>query len=83
MRLIKPARRVPATEVEVFVVAMLERETEMPFGELVTQVAECLYRKELRGGGWLLDLGLFGSRLFVADAKRALAGGIGKLWSLD
>ena len=46
-------------------------------------MGEFLYRKELRDGGWLLDLGLFGSGLFVADAKRELRAGRDVIWEID
>lgn len=37
--------------------------------ELVERLAAELYREELRAGGWLLDLGLWGTRLYRAAAR--------------
>jgi hypothetical protein len=83
VRLIEPPLRGPATEAESFAVALLGAEKEIVYGVLVSRVAEFLYRKELRDGGWLLDLGLFGSGLFVADAKRELRAGRDVIWEID
>lgn len=41
-------------------------------GELVERVALDLYARALSAGGWTLDLGVFGPRLFVSDARDVL-----------
>ena len=81
VRLRNPAPRPPATDVESFAVDLLAKEA-MTFGELVSRVAALLYRKELRAGAWAVDIGLFGSSLFIADALRGLEAGSGELWEV-
>jgi hypothetical protein len=44
---------------------------QIPLSELAEQLAEDLYRNELRYGGWAIDVGLLGSNLFVDDAAPA------------
>ncbi len=83
VRLIELPLRGPATEAESFAVALLRAEKEIAYGVLVSRVAEFLYRKELRAGAWAVDIGLFGSALFNADAARELEAGKGDLWEID
>ena len=82
VRLIKPALRSSATDVEAFVVTLLARKNELPYRAAVSHVAEFLFHKELRAGAWAVDVGLFGSSLFGADARRELEAGKGKLWEI-
>jgi hypothetical protein len=61
---------------------LLSQQRALAFEMAVASVAESLYRDELRAGGWMIDLGLFGSRLFVDDARRLLWSGDGELWEI-
>jgi hypothetical protein len=65
------------------VVATLKRKGAISLDRLVEQVAFDLYREELRAGGWILDLGVFGSAPFVSDAARELEAGHGILWEIE
>lgn len=81
-RLIEFSCRVPATAVESLVVTLLKEAKEVPCKKLVWWVADNLYRNELRAGAWAIDIGLFGSGLFVADALDAVNSGNGELWEI-
>ena len=70
------------TDVESFVVALLTKEKELAYEELLSRVAEFLYRKELRAGAWAVDIGLFGSSLFIPEAERILREAKDELWEL-
>jgi hypothetical protein len=54
----------------------------MPLENLLALAAEVLYCAELRAGAWAVDVGLFGSGLFVAEARRAVETGAGELWQI-
>ncbi|MBI4526952.1 MAG: hypothetical protein HY695_24410 [Deltaproteobacteria bacterium] len=82
VRLILLPRRAHKNDVEAFVVSLLNRRKDLPYSQVVLNVAEFLYREELRSGGWAVDIGLFGSSLWVADARRALEEGDGELWEI-
>lgn len=83
VRLIKPHPRSPVSDVEAWVVTLLAKENELPYGEVISRLAESLYRNELRAWGSAVDIGLFGSSLFAADARRALEAGKDELWEID
>ena len=72
----------PATRVERATLRVLKETGETPLERLVDRVADELYREELRDGAWLVDLGLFGSRLFVPDVLRSLKAHNGRLWQI-
>lgn len=82
VRLLETTNRRRATAAESVVVELLPRAAEMPLETLVALVAEAFYREELRAGAWAVDVGLFGSGLFVPEARRALASGEGELWEI-
>jgi hypothetical protein len=75
--------RVPANDAESFVVALLKKQKEIPYELLLSRLADFLYRKELRAGAWAVDIGLFGSGLFIPDAVRVLQAGKGELWEIE
>lgn len=83
VRLIEPHPHSPVSDAEAFVVTLLAAESELPYSEVISRVAELLYRNELRSGGSSVDIGLFGSSLFVTEARRALEAAKGKLWNID
>ena len=70
------------TPLEGIAAAMLSRNQQIPLGELAEQLAESLYRDELRHGGWAVDVGLLGSSVFVADVLQQLQAGDGDLWKI-
>jgi len=75
-----PAR--PATRIERASLAVLSESGETSFDALVARVADELYREEIRHGAGAVDLGLFGSRLFVPDVLRSLDRYNGVLWEI-
>ena len=82
VRLLPWDSRRPATAAESTVVNLLARGEDLPLETLLALVAEALYREELRAGAWAVDAGLFGSSLFVAEARRAVEAGDGELWQI-
>jgi hypothetical protein len=73
----------PVTIVERFAVAALKENGAQPFHRLVERVASELYREELHTGATTLDLGLFGSSLFVPDVIGELDARNGSLWRIE
>lgn len=73
----------PVTRVEQLAVSMLTSRGVMPLRNLVESVASELYREELRRGAQILDIGLFGSKLFEADVVREIEAGNGTLWRIE
>ena len=82
VRLLDPPSRLPITPVEQLAICRLKGTGSMPLNQLVALVAKDLYRKELRAGAGILDIGLFGSRLFTRDVNRELKAGDGILWKI-
>jgi hypothetical protein len=83
VRLIEAPRRRPETTIEQRLAARLKETGPMSVSALVTGVAADLYRDELRNGAGVLDIGLFGSRLFSADVIHELRAGDGILWRIE
>jgi hypothetical protein len=50
--------------------------------DVLRRVSPLVYREELQRGGWSVDIGMFGPRVFAPDVARALAGGNGRLWTI-
>ena len=82
VRLIDSPHRLPATPLEHRVVSTLKRAGAVSFGNLVKTVADELYAEELHKGSGVLDIGLFGSRLFNSDVVRELRAADGILWEI-
>jgi hypothetical protein len=74
--------REPVTPVEQLAVSVLTSKGAMPLRTLAERVAAELYRQELRKGAGVLDIGLFGSRLFNDDVVRELRAADGILWEI-
>jgi hypothetical protein len=83
VRLIDSPRRLPETLIEQRVSSRLTRSRRVAFSALVNEIAAELYTDELRNGAGVLDLGLFGSRLFSGDVMRELKAGDGILWEIE
>ena len=83
VRLIEPHSGAPVSPVERLAVTMLKRERAIPFHLLVERVASELYHEELRNGAWVLDIGLFGSSLFVPDVAGEIKARDGALWQIE
>jgi hypothetical protein len=83
VRLIDPPQRLPETVIEQRVSSRLRRSGPVAFSVLVNEIAAELYTDELRNGAGVLDIGLFGSRLFSGDVIRELKAGDGILWDIE
>lgn len=59
--------------------ARLSGKEEVPLRELAERLAEKLYRDELRHGGWAVDLGLLGPKVFSGAALHEIEAGNGVL----
>jgi hypothetical protein len=70
------------TPVDGIAAAMLSRNQQIPLCEFAAQLAERLYRDELRHGGWVVDIGLLGSSVSVDVALQQLQTGDGDLWKI-
>ena len=82
VRLIDFPRRLPGTPIEQRVISTLKQAGSVSFENLVKTVAGEIYAEELRKGAGVLDIGLFGSRLFNSDVVRELEAGDGTLWEI-
>jgi hypothetical protein len=75
--------RPPRSVTEHSALALLHGQAAVPFETLVQRVARELYASELRHGGSMLDVGLFGPTLFVSDVAREILAADGILWRID
>lgn len=82
VQLLDPPSRSPLTPVERLAVSALKREGVVSFERLVKRIASDLYSEELRNGAWSVDIGFFGSGLFIRDVTRELKAGDGILWKI-
>jgi hypothetical protein len=82
VRLIDSPRRLPATPIERQLVAALRKAGPASVATLVKCVADDLYKEELHKGAGVLDIGLFGSRLFDRDVVQELMAADGILWQV-
>jgi hypothetical protein len=82
VRLIERPDRLPGTPIEHRLAAALQDTGPVAFVSLVKRVAADLYADELRNGASVLDIGLYGDRLFKQDVLRELKAGDGILWEI-
>ena len=83
VRPIEPPGRATVTPIERLAVSNLRREGVISLQLLVERVATELYHEELRKGAWALDIGLFGSKLFIADVMSEIKARNGTLWQIE
>jgi hypothetical protein len=83
IRVMTSPRRAAATEAELFVAGLLHSRNNRSYPEVISALADFIYSKELKKGAWVLDVGLFGSSLFVSEACQELESGKGILWEID
>jgi hypothetical protein len=74
--------RLPETPIEHRLTSALKKVDVISFEKLVKTVAADLYAEELRKGAGVLDIGLFGSRLFNDDVVRDLKAADRILWEI-
>jgi len=82
VRLMDSPRRLPGTPLEQRVISTLKKTGPVSFAKLVKTIAGEVYAEELRKGSGVLDIGLFGSRLFNSDVVRELQAADGVLWEI-
>jgi hypothetical protein len=82
VRLLDSPRRTPQTPIQQAVVAVLKEAGSSSLAVLVKRVSGELYRDELRKGAAVLDIGLFGDRLFNRDVVEELRAGNGIFWEI-
>lgn len=83
VRLFDAPSRSPATPIEMRVDAVLRQSGPVSVGKLVKKVAADLYIDELHSGAGVLDIGLFGDRLFERDVLREVKAANGILWKIE
>ena len=82
VRLIASPLRLPVTPIGQRLLATLKA-GPISIEKLVQIVAVDLYKEELRKGAGVLDIGLFGGRLFNNDIVRELMAADGILWEIE
>jgi hypothetical protein len=83
VRLLAPAASSTTLTREERLIARTLAATEaLTVEDLRGQVSQLLYREESQRGGWAVDIGMFGPRVFTPDVARALAAGNGRLWTI-
>ena len=80
VRLIANAQCGPKTSIETLIAATLKEAGSLSYEGLIQRVVTDLYQAELRRGAAVLDIGIFGSRLFERDVVSALKISDGVLW---
>lgn len=83
VQLIQSPARTAERPVERMIVDLLDCEGPMNCAEIVERVAKQIYRDELRCGAAVLDVGLFGAKLFESEVVAALKTGVGVLWTVE
>src|SRR5262245_41081157 len=82
VRIFSAASRSPITHIEIRLDASRRQTGAVSVSRLVKAVATDLYAEELHKGAGVLDIGLFGGRLFDHDVLRELKAGDGVLWEI-
>jgi hypothetical protein len=80
VRLLADVQRGPKTPIETQIAATLTEAGTLSYDGLVQRVVTDLYQAELHRGAAVLDIGIFGSRLFERDVVSALKNSDGVLW---
>lgn len=82
VRLIETLGRPPETPIERRLAAALQAKGPVAVATLVKRVAGDLHAEELHKGAGVLDIGLYGDRLFNQDVLRELKAADGILWEI-
>ena len=83
VRLLGPVPAAATTPIERLAIAALQCEGVLSLESLVRQVAFDLYHEELRNGAGVLDIGFYGSGLFVSEVAREIQARSGTLWKIE
>ena len=82
VRLVDSRRRQAESPIELQIISILKEAGSISHNHLVQRVARDLYEGELRRGAAVVDIGLFGSRLFEREVVETLKDGDGALWDI-
>jgi hypothetical protein len=82
VQLLDPVPAAATTPLERLAIAALRREGVLSLESLVQRVACDLYQEELRNGAGVLDIGFYGSGLFVPEVIRDIQARNGTLWKI-
>ena len=82
VRLVDTRRREAENPIELQIISILKEAGSISQYHLVQRVARDLYEGELRRGAAVVDIGLFGSRLFEREVTETLKHGDGALWDI-
>jgi len=83
VRPIEPVSSPVESPVESAAISTLKQQGALPFHLLVLRVASQLYLDELRNGAAGVDIGFFGSSLFVPEVVRTIQERNGTLWKIE
>jgi hypothetical protein len=83
VRPIEPFSSPVAGPIESAALSSLKQQGALPFHLLVLRVASQLYLDELRNGAAGVDIGFFGSSLFVPEVVRTIQERNGTLWKIE
>jgi hypothetical protein len=83
VRLLASRSQAAVSPIQQRLLAVLHRSGAASVSSLVHAVADDLYAEELRLGAGVLDIGLFGSRLFHNEVIQELRAGDGVLWQIN
>ena len=82
VRLVDTPRRQAETAIELQIIAILKEAGAVSHDQLVQRIARDLYEGELRRGAAVVDIGMFGSRLFEPEVALSLRVGDGTIWEI-
>ena len=82
VRLVDTPRRQAETSIELQIISILKEAGAVSHDQLVQRIARDLYEGELRRGAAVVDIGMFGSRLFEPEVAQSLRAGDGTLWEI-
>lgn len=82
IKLLESPHRAPQTPIQQALIAALKEAGRPSLDALVKRVSGELYRDELHKGAAVLDIGLFGDRLFNRDIIQELRAGDGIFWEI-
>lgn len=83
VRLLEAPVRPPATPVERLARLAIASGGPLSLQVLVERVARELYLDEIRHGSWTVDIGFFGTGLFVPQVAREIQAAHGVLWHIE
>ena len=77
-----PARR-PVVDIDLWILSVLQAHESMTLSDLVARVADRLYHDAVRDGAAIVDIGLFGAKLYHPEAAAVVSRGDGRWWTIE